>query len=317
MSEPTGTAVATAEATPNTSVVMYMAEKYGMLPAAFEATLRATVCKGNVTREEFAAFLLVAKEYGLNPLTKELYAFPAKGGGIVPIVSIDGWCRIVNDHPACDGIEFEDQVEDGELISVTCRMYRKDRSRPTMATEYMAECRMNTDPWKKWPARMLRHKALIQTARYAFGFSGIVDEDEYERMTNVTPERTNTALSERLAQTAASTEGFTTVYTAIDPATGRDETVVTMVDSVTGEFTVVETEEAVTDVGAEFDPEYLTDWANAIIGALDGYKSGADLKELWGEDEIKARFMALKSRDEAAAKRLHAAVNGRIKALAQ
>ena len=46
------TAVAVAEPTANTSVVMYMAEKYGMAPAAFEATLRATVCKGNVTREE-------------------------------------------------------------------------------------------------------------------------------------------------------------------------------------------------------------------------------------------------------------------------
>jgi hypothetical protein len=28
---------------------------------------------------------------------------------------------------------------------------------------------------------MLRHKALIQAARYAFGFSGIVDPDEWER----------------------------------------------------------------------------------------------------------------------------------------
>ena len=286
------TAVAVAKPTANTSVVMYMAEKYGMVPAAFEATLRATVCKGNVTQEEFAALLLVAKEYGLNPLTKELYAFPANGGGIV------------NDHPACDGIEFEDHVEDGKLISVTCRMYRKDRSRPTMATEYLAECMMSTDPWKKWPARMLRHKALIQTARYAFGFSGIVDEDEYQRMVNVTPEKLNTSLSERLSQATASTEGFNTVNPApetIDPVTDAE-----FVD-----------EEPLSDMGVEFDPDYLTDWANAIIGTLDGFKQGADLKALWGEDEIKARFTALKSYDEALAKRLHAAVNGRIKALAQ
>jgi hypothetical protein len=30
--------------------------------------------------------------------------------------------------------------------------------------------------------RMLRHKALIQAARLAFGFSGIYDQDEAERI---------------------------------------------------------------------------------------------------------------------------------------
>lgn len=163
------------------SVLVSMADRYGMQPAAFEATVRATVCKGHVSREEFAAFLLVAKEHRLNPLTKEIYAFPAKGGGIQPIVSIDGWARIINEHPQCDGVEFTDVRDGAELLAVECRIYRKDRSRPTCVTEYMAECRRSTDVWKQWPARMLRHKALIQCARYAFGFSGIVDPDEYER----------------------------------------------------------------------------------------------------------------------------------------
>lgn len=177
------TAVAIQER-PTRSVLVDMSTRFGMEPAAFEATIRATVCKGNVSREEFAAFLLVAKEYGLNPLTKELYAFPAKGGGIQPIVSIDGWSRIINDHPQFDGMEFVDTREGGELVAVTCRMYRKDRTRPIEATEYMSECRRNTDVWKQWPARMLRHKAMIQAARYSFGFSGIIEPDEYDRQTS-------------------------------------------------------------------------------------------------------------------------------------
>jgi hypothetical protein len=61
-------------------------------------------------------------------------------------------------------------------------VHRKDRSHPVEVTEYLAECRQGTDPWKKWPARMLRHKAAIQAIRYAFGFSGIVDPDEADRM---------------------------------------------------------------------------------------------------------------------------------------
>jgi phage recombination protein Bet len=198
------------------SVLVDMSGRYGMEPAAFEATLRATVCKGNVSREEFAAFLLVAKEYGLNPMTKELYAFPAKGGGIQPIVSIDGWARIINDHPQFDGMDFEDVREGEEIIAITCRMHRKDRSRSIEATEYMAECRRGTEVWKTWPRRMLRHKAMIQCARYAFGFSGIVEQDEYERQMSVQDVTAREApnLAARLAapqEADATAEGFTAV----------------------------------------------------------------------------------------------------------
>lgn len=164
------------------SVLVDMATRYGMEPAAFEATVRATVTPATTSREEFAAFLLVAKEYNLNPLTKEIYAFPKRGGGIVPIVSVDGWTSLVNSHGACDGFEFEMEHDaDGELVSCTCRMYRKDRSRPVVVTEYLSECIRSTEPWKM-RHRMLRHKSMIQAARYAFGFSGIYDEDEGVRV---------------------------------------------------------------------------------------------------------------------------------------
>jgi len=64
---------------------------------------------------------------------------------------------------------------------VTCIIHRKDRDNTTEVTEYMSECNRGSDPWKKYPARMLRHKAVIQAARYAFGFSGIIEPDEAER----------------------------------------------------------------------------------------------------------------------------------------
>jgi phage recombination protein Bet len=177
-------AVATISKPIGRSVLIDMAMRFGMEPQAFEATVRAT-CIQKASREEFAAFLLVAKEYGLNPLTKEIYAFPAKGGGIVPVVSIDGWINLVNSHGACDGFEFEmEHADDGSLISCTCRMYRKDRGRPVTVTEYLSECKRGTDPWKM-QHRMLRHKAMIQAARYAFGFSGIYDEDEGAKIADV------------------------------------------------------------------------------------------------------------------------------------
>lgn len=141
-------------------------------------TLKKTAFKGAVTDEQMAALLIVANQYKLNPWTSEIYAFPSNGG-ITPVVGVDGWARIINENPQFDGMDFEQDSE-----SCTCRIYRKDRAHPVSVTEFMEECRRNTQPWKSHPKRMLRHKAMIQAARLAFGFAGIYDEDEAERIKN-------------------------------------------------------------------------------------------------------------------------------------
>lgn len=157
-----------------------IATKYGVEPKQLWGTLKATAFrKENVTNEQMMALLVVADQYNLNPFLKELYAFPEKGGGIVPVVGVDGWARIINEHPQFDGMEFR---YDSDEQSVTCTMYRKDRSHPTSVTEYLDEMKRSTDTWEKYPKRMLRHKAMIQCARVAFGFAGIKDPDEAERI---------------------------------------------------------------------------------------------------------------------------------------
>jgi hypothetical protein len=40
--------------------------------------LKATAFKGQVSDAQMAALLIVAQQYGLNPWTKEIYAFPDK-----------------------------------------------------------------------------------------------------------------------------------------------------------------------------------------------------------------------------------------------
>lgn len=174
---------------PKVSALTVLANRLNVDPSKLHQTLKATVFKG-ASEEELLALVVVSNEYGLNPLLKEIYAFPAKGGGIVPVVSIDGWVSMVNDHKAMDGMEFEEHYSDeGKLEAITCKLWRKDRNRPISVTEHLSECRRNTEPWKM-EHRMLRHKALMQCARYAFGFSGISDEDEAAEtpgLRNVTP----------------------------------------------------------------------------------------------------------------------------------
>lgn len=160
-----------------TTQINQLADTFG-LPQSEELynVLKATAFKGDVTDAQLSALLIVAKQYGLNPWTKEIYAFPDKGG-IVPVVGVDGWSRIINNHDQFDGMDF---AQDDE--SCTCTIYRKDRSHPVKVTEWMSECRRSTGPWQSHPKRMLRHKAMIQCARLAFGFSGIFEQDEAERI---------------------------------------------------------------------------------------------------------------------------------------
>jgi phage recombination protein Bet len=127
---------------------------------------------------EVLAFIGVAAEYRLNPILKQIYAFPTKGGGISPMISIDGWIALVQRHPLCNGVDFVYEDRNNKAYSVTCIIQRKGWDNPVRATEYLEECARNTEPWRQSPRRMLRHRAFIQCARLAFGFGGLADEEE-------------------------------------------------------------------------------------------------------------------------------------------
>ncbi len=140
------------------------------------------------TNAELAVFTGTCAKYGLNPLTKEAHAF-VSGGKLQIIVGVDGWNRIALRQPDYDGVEFEDNIgDDGKIISMTCKIYSKSRSRPTVVTERMDEC---FDPkssvWKRFPHRMIRHKAFIQCCRMAFGISEVIDDDEVSRINSNQP----------------------------------------------------------------------------------------------------------------------------------
>lgn len=181
-----------------------IAEKYSVDVEEVARVLKATAFKQKgdieVTDAQMVALLVVADQYGLNPFTREIFAFPDKTG-IVPVVGVDGWARIINDHPSYDGCEIRysekfvkpdvDAKEAPEWVEVS--MYRKDRTHPTTVREYLDEVykprgaykdgnKMPAGHWQTHTKRALRHKGFIQCARVAFGFGGIYDEDEAHRI---------------------------------------------------------------------------------------------------------------------------------------
>lgn len=175
-------------------------------PELYEV-LKSTAFK-DANDAQLSALLIVAKQYGLNPWTKEIYAFPDKKNGIIPVVSVDGWARIINSNPVFDGMDFnfsEEMVKmDGAASPAPawteCVIHRKDRAHPTIIREYLDEVYrapfkakgQNGEyevkgPWQTHPKRFSRHKAMIQCARMAFGFGGIYDQDEAERIVEASP----------------------------------------------------------------------------------------------------------------------------------
>ena len=173
----------------HTSALVVMARQLSVDPHKLLTTLKETVFKG-ATESELLTLVVLSNTYQLNPLLKEIYAFPSKGGGIVPVVSVDGWICMVNRQPQLDGLEFSFENDaDGKVISCTCVIYVKGRAHPVKVTEFFSECFRATDPWKQMPRRMLRHKALKEAARVAFGFSGVSDEDEARDISRQFPPR--------------------------------------------------------------------------------------------------------------------------------
>lgn len=199
------------------SLLAKIASKYSVDPSKMLTTLKATAFKGEVSNEQMMALLIVADQYQLNPWTKEIYAFPDRQNGIVPVIGVDGWSRIINSHDQFDGMSFKQDNE-----SCTCTIYRKDRQHPVEVTEWMSECKRGVGPWQSHPKRMLRHKAMIQCARLAFGFVGVYDQDEAERIIerDITPEDDPLPMTSRTEAVKAKLKGGKRGET-VDQATGE------------------------------------------------------------------------------------------------
>jgi phage recombination protein Bet len=187
-------------------LVSKLADKFGVDPAKMLATLKATAFKvttGEVSNEQMMSLLVVADQYGLNPFTREIFAFPDKKSGIVPVVGVDGWSRIINENPQFDGMEFNQSEKMVSLPGakeapewMECVIHRKDRAHPIRVREYLDEVYRppfkgkgkdgkpyeTNGPWQSHTKRFLRHKVMIQASRLAFGYVGIYDQDEAERI---------------------------------------------------------------------------------------------------------------------------------------
>ena len=163
--------------------------KSGMGADSFVQALTQTAFASLITwtQVELENLLLAAERLGLDPIGREIFLVRDEDrpkSPAVVVVGVDGWSRIVNTHAEFAGMRFKesDVLVDGVPAWIECSMFRWDRKVPTTVREYFEEVRGESGAWLSHPRRMLRHKAMVQCARLAFGFVGVYDHDEAMRI---------------------------------------------------------------------------------------------------------------------------------------
>jgi len=130
--------------------------------------------------------LRLANKYRLDPLSDEITLLQNQDQTYQPFITIDGWSKLMNDHPQYAGMSLRDSTElmDGIPIWIECTIYRNDRILPIVIKEYYEEVKTDHPSWQQMPRRMLRHRVIQQCARLALSVS------VYESFTKSTKHKT-------------------------------------------------------------------------------------------------------------------------------
>lgn len=122
-------------------------------------------------QQTLLTLLRLARANGLDPLKEEVALALYEDTHWQAYITVEGYSKILNCHPAFDGITFSGSAENtnGIPIWMECTIYRKDRSCPTIVREYFEEVKSDQAIWQKMPRRMLRHRVMAQCARLAVG----------------------------------------------------------------------------------------------------------------------------------------------------
>jgi hypothetical protein len=117
--------------------------------------------------------LRLANKYRLDPLSDEISLLQKQDQTYQPFITIDGWSKLMNDHPQYAGMSLRDSTElkDGIPTWIECTIYRNDRILPIVIKEYFEEVKTDHPSWQQMPRRMLRHRVIQQCARLAFNIS--------------------------------------------------------------------------------------------------------------------------------------------------
>lgn len=145
--------------------------------------------------------LRTARRQSLDPLLEEILFIQYENQWQISI-SIDGWIRLIHQHPCFSGLTFNESTgsENDLPYWMECTIHRSDKAIPTTVREYLCEVKNDTELWKSMPRRMLRHRALQQCARLSLGiYHPEYQQNSIHEETNA-PENLNQANNQLMHQ---------------------------------------------------------------------------------------------------------------------
>ena len=151
-------------------LIVSAAKKLGTTTCELTAWLNQTPNTPQVVQQNALRLMI---KHALDPFADEIAIHQYEDTHWQAFITIDGWSKLINSHPAFSGISF---TESGELIGgapiwMGCAIYRSDRVVPIEVKEYLCEIQTEHSIWREMPRRMLRHRVIAQCARLAFGVS--------------------------------------------------------------------------------------------------------------------------------------------------
>ena len=155
---------------PIAKALKHAAQAIGVTPPSLTTWFSQYPQLSETTQE---SCLRLIAEYRLNPRADEIDLVQFEEGRWQVFITVNGWAKLINAHPAFCGIEFSEasELEEGVPIWMGCTIYRTDRIKPIVIREYFTEMKTEHAAWQQMPRRMLRHRAMQQCARLAFGIT--------------------------------------------------------------------------------------------------------------------------------------------------
>ncbi len=147
----------------------------------------------NVPQNITKKFIEICKVFNLNPLKKEIYLIPRKGGVSI-VVGYEAYLKRAERSGKLDGWKVWTEGNSEENTLKACiQIKRKDWSEPFYHEVYYLEYKQDTKIWKTKPITMIKKVAIAQGFRLAFpeelgGLPYIIDETISEKEKEVEAE---------------------------------------------------------------------------------------------------------------------------------
>ena len=144
--------------------------------------LREIIAK-NCTEPEFKILLYMARQYGLDPMLKQIWAVKRNERDPYSIfVGRDGMLAIAHRSGQFDGMQsgvvYEGEGKDKHPVSAWCEIWRKDMSHSFKSEVLFSEYDTGFSVWKSNPSAMIIKVVESVGLRKAFSVSGVYSPEE-------------------------------------------------------------------------------------------------------------------------------------------